>query len=1500
MTLLAILLFLPLILAGLIYLPPIQNWAVQKLIVVASEETGMEISLDRIRLTFLLDLELYNLTIQHEGDTLLHTDAVTVDMDFSNILNQQLGIEGIDIHNGIVDSKDLIPQMRIDGRLGLLHVGREDTDLKNGVAILNHAQLDGCRLNISMRDTVTTDTTESSPVPWTIKVKRADITNSAIAFSMPGDSMTVDTDIRKAFLSGGDIRLEEGTYVLDSLGLYVDTLSLCMTDTIGNTTRICLPATSLNTGAVRLDTVGMDLRSLKLYLRNNIDKTQESHLNGDVHLDFNAMTQGAGGILSLNMDASLSHPHLLAIAGDFIPQDITRILPDLPLNAELSLRGNIDSLNIDSLHLSMPSAWHVQAKGYVADAMTEGKTRARLEWDACTQNIDFLRKYPGMADFRLPRMNLSALTEIDGDKYKADALLRSGKGSVHLQAMLNAGNMAYSAKCVAKDMNIRSFLPDEGIGTLSLSAKVKGHGTDIFSKATGIQGEIDLGMLEYQDYVLDNIRLAAILKQGLANVEVICDNKLLTANACTTIGLDRKDTKADFTLSLNRIDFRALGLTEDTMEVGMMLNMDGSTDMRQTHKLNGSIHSMELITKDSVFYPLDITVEVNTDENNMLARANAGNLWLKFHAAEGQDSLLSKTEAIMQELEKQMAARRLDTKKLKTLLPHMECHLLCGDNNPLANFLRSMVGANITEMAFDLTANPEDGLNGKGHMNKMTTMAVLLDSIFWNIDQLPEGIELRTRIKNGPRNKIVNFESTARALITSDFIDAGFMFKDGNGKKGVDLGMRMERNDSTLTIRILSEEPIVAYRKFKVNADNYIALDSANHIKANMDMKADDGTLLKVYSTDNATAEQDVTMSIANFNLGELSRVMPFMPMVSGMLSGDVHAVKDAQQATLSLDMDVDDMAYEGTPLGNIGMDMVYLPNADGSHFVNGVLSQNKKEIILLNGSYWTENEEGQIEAEAELQRLPLNIANGFISGGLARLEGYITGIVDVKGPVNAPLLSGALATDSIHICSDPYSIDLTLPDDTIVMKENFLNLDKIVAYANGKSPLSLDGNVDFRDMSQAKMDIYVVARDFNLINAPKRKGAEAYGKVYVDLFGRMKGTLDNLDIRGRLNVNGKTNVTYVMKDSPMVVDDELASLVTFTDFSDTTETEKTILPEQNIRLDFQVNIDEATTIHCLLSESGQDKIDLEGGGELRLTYDPISGMRMFGRYTVLSGRMDYSLVVVALKNFQIDSGSYVEFMGDMMDPKLSISASERKKASVSNGKTNRSVNFDVGLSISQTLSNLGLEFTLKAPEDITVQNELSSMSVEERGRAAVAMLTTGMYLSPNSSGGGGSFDATSALNSFLNSQISNIAGKALSTIDIGFGIDNTTNATGSTQTDYNFSFAKRFWGNRISVIIGGKVSSGNDVKNTGMSIIDNVSVEYRLDNSGTRYVKAFYNKDTESILDAEVMEMGASLVLRRKTENLGELFIFRNSKKKTQGKQNMQADKNKKQVTKE
>lgn len=113
------------------------------------------------------------------------------------------------------------------------------------------------------------------------------------------------------------------------------------------------------------------------------------------------------------------------------------------------------------------------------------------------------------------------------------------------------------------------------------------------------------------------------------------------------------------------------------------------------------------------------------------------------------------------------------------------------------------------------------------------------------------------------------------------------------------------------------------------------------------------------------------------------------------------------------------------------------------------------------------------------------------------------------------------------------------------------------------------------------------------------------------------------------------------------------------------------------------------------------------------------------------------------------------------MNPQLNITAAERVRASVGeDGKTSRIVGFDVGIALSQSLENLGLAFTLSAPEDASVQDQLNAMSVEERGKLAVTMLVTGMYMAEGNSTGG--FNVNNALNSFLQSEISNIAGKHL------------------------------------------------------------------------------------------------------------------------------------------
>ena len=277
----------------------------------------------------------------------------------------------------------------------------------------------------------------------------------------------------------------------------------------------------------------------------------------------------------------------------------------------------------------------------------------------------------------------------------------------------------------------------------------------------------------------------------------------------------------------------------------------------------------------------------------------------------------------------------------------------------------------------------------------------------------------------------------------------------------------------------------------------------------------------------------------------------------------------------------------------------------------------------------------------------------------------------------------------------------------------------------------------------------------------------------------------------------------------------------------------------------------------------------------------PGGDMSMTGRFNIQGGEMKYTLPFIPLKTFTFAEGNFIQFNGDIDNPTLNITATERTKAAVT-GETDvsRMVVFDVGVKITKQLSNMGVEFLIDAPEDSEVQSELATMGNEMRNKVAVTMLATGLYMSSSNKTG---FKANNALNSFLESEIQNIAGSALKTIDISVGVEGNTTASGETQTDYTFQFSKKFWNDRVTFVIGGKVTTGatDEGASSSQSFIDNISLEYRLNRLGTRYIQVFYDNDTYDPLEGSYSSAGAGYIWRRRTDSFGDLMLFRRSKKK-------------------
>lgn len=688
--------------------------------------------------------------------------------------------------------------------------------------------------------------------------------------------------------------------------------------------------------------------------------------------------------------------------------------------------------------------------------------------------------------------------------------------------------------------------------------------------------------------------------------------------------------------------------------------------------------------------------------------------------------------------------------------------------------------------------------------------------------------------------------------------------------------------DNGIKVSLTDTHPILGYKKFKANADNYLMLSDDQRVSANLLLTASGGMGVRVYSNDeNEDALQDITVSLSKFNLDKVLSVIPYMPDISGIMDGDFHVIQTKEEFSVSSNLKIDNLVYEKCPMGDVGSEFVYMPKSDGSHYVDGILTYEGEDVATVKGTYRSEGA-GYLDATVGLDKIPLHFINGFVPDQLLGLKGYGEGELAVKGALNKPHVEGEVYLDSAYLISEPYGISMRFDDDPVRIVDSKLLFENFMMYANNESPLNLQGNLDFSNVDRMTLDLRMRAQNFLLIDAKENLRSEAFGKAYVNFFAMMKGPLTSLQMRGKLDVLGNTDMTYVLRESELSTDSQLDELVKFTDFKSGKE-ETIVRPAiEGFDMMLSMSIDESAHILCALNEEKTNYIDLMGGGDLQMKYNPVDNIQLTGKYTLNNGAMKYSLPIIPLKTFTIQDGSYLEFTGDPFNPILNITATENMKSTVNEGQgTGRSVDFVCGVKLTQTLSKPGIQFIISAPNDMTMQDELNTMSIEERGKIAVTMLASGMYLS---GGNTSDFSMNSALSSFLNSEINNIAGSAMRSLglDLGMSVDNSTNASGALHTDYNFKFAKRFFNNRLSFTIGGKVSSGAEMENAGNndSFFNNVELQYRLNEGASQYIRAFYNNNTYDWLEGLVGEYGVGFMWRRKLQHFKDIFRFKTENK--------------------
>ena len=1079
---------------------------------------------------------------------------------------------------------------------------------------------------------------------------------------------------------------------------------------------------------------------------------------------------------------------------------------------------------------------------------------------------------------------------VDGQRYATKLALTEDRGSLNIDASVIAktnstggidlGHLAYDAKIQAKNVQAKHFLPKQDLYAFSGNIKAKGVGTDFLSPSTRLAAKAQVSSVHYGKYKINNVLAIAHVAHGKVHADVDSKNQFLTGLVSLDALTNTKKVQATIKADVRQADLYLLQLVEKPMKAALCGYMDVNTDLKDFYNLQASVGDITLRTANKVYRPVDVLLDVFTRRDTTHAIVDCGDFHLNMDAHGGYKNLLGHIDGLQRELFSQMKNRKIDQIRLRQNFPLGHIYLSSGKNNFISRYIE-YCGYQFKTIEMDLSASPVMGLNGFFHVDSMVVQGVQLDTIRALVHTKGDTIRYSARIENNKKNPQYVF----RALVDGELQEKGSDIKaklyDANNKLGLDVGLAALMQDNGIKVSLTDTHPILGYKKFKANADNYLMLSDDQRVSANLLLTASGGMGVRVYSNDeNEDALQDITVSLSKFNLDKVLSVIPYMPDISGIMDGDFHVIQTKEEFSVSSNLKIDNLVYEKCPMGDVGSEFVYMPKSDGSHYVDGILTYEGEDVATVKGTYQSEGA-GYLDATVGLDKIPLHFINGFVPNQLLGLKGYGEGELAVKGALNKPHVEGEVYLDSAYLISEPYGISMRFDDDPVRIVDSKLLFENFMMYANNESPLNLQGNLDFSNVDRMMLDLRMRAQNFLLIDAKENLRSEAFGKAYVNFFAMMKGPLTSLQMRGKLDVLGNTDMTYVLRESELSTDSQLDELVKFTDFKSGKE-ETIVRPAiEGFDMMLSMSIDESAHILCALNEEKTNYIDLMGGGDLQMKYNPVDNIQLTGKYTLNNGAMKYSLPIIPLKTFTIQDGSYLEFTGDPFNPILNITATENMKSTVNEGQgTGRSVDFVCGVKLTQTLSKPGIQFIISAPNDMTMQDELNTMSIEERGKIAVTMLASGMYLS---GGNTSDFSMNSALSSFLNSEINNIAGSAMRSLglDLGMSVDNSTNASGALHTDYNFKFAKRFFNNRLSFTIGGKVSSGAEMENAGNndSFFNNVELQYRLNEGASQYIRAFYNNNTYDWLEGLVGEYGVGFMWRRKLQHFKDIFRFKTEK---------------------
>jgi len=1237
-----------------------------------------------------------------------------------------------------------------------------------------------------------------------------------------------------------------------------------------------------------LDSKVMSFSNLKL-------ETPFSKINDEINLNYRSLNDLSDFINLVSLDISTYDSYIS-------PQDINLFSPKGTIPEifyfDLEMKGSISSFRIEQLNLRTSFGSSLTCKGYIDGLPDLDNTFFDLSFSNSEFSNQDINRYLKSDTFRIEQVRFSGDLQGFISDFVANGDFAIGEGlvssDINLKNIYSTKKIIYDGKLEISDLNINDIVPNPYFGRINFNGNIKGQGITPESANLFLEAKLANSEIYGTDYEL--IVANGILSSQFFSGSITVKDTLLDVEASGTIDFKSNVELIDFKLDINHADLYGLNISKTPIDFQSRLSADLQNSNLDSMQGKVEFFDTKVWNRDKEQDFDSFKLVANTENPSyksysVLASGIKAELTGNFNLTDIIKDIPSSVKEYIQLFTKELDSVRsyytdleidsgkqyyanlvIQANSIKPYLEILESPVIISDSTAIEfsyNYRKSTSISLYTEIDSVIfgdrifTKNLID-INATKEIDTTGILAIaIIESKDQKWDLLSETEDLFTEI-----------------VWNNNKINADFSLNQKNTRNRLSTHSVLSFNLDSILLHFTDFELFAFSGFWNLNDQNQVVIKPgyAKFDNFNLNQKQQYFSLGGEYSD---TLLTNLEFEFREFDLINFSVILP--GEYNGIL--DAKSILKRYKATDPIEfisnVKIDSLIYDDYLIGNFSGST----NWDNTYkylSLSFLMEREGIETLDIFGSLTPKENSSNIDMKIDMTDASLKLIQPFLQTVFTDINGEVNGSFDLCGTLQRPELYGVAditnGVASVGYLKTDYSFE-----GPVNITPEFIRFQNVRILDRFNHRATLNGQIGHEYFKKFNLDMGMSFTNFELLNTNSKDNNYYYGRIYGDGNISIKGVTEDLIIDTELSTRANSKLYLPIGNTSEVLQSEFIDFVNLK--SKDTKEVPDVKKYTGIRINMNVNVTDEAYVEMIFDPRTGDIIRGNGNGNLQLTINREGDVELFGGIEISKGAYNFTSSFIN-KEFNIRSGSTINWFGNPYDGILNIEATYRQLASLADyqpdiysspaqsegSQSEQSVNRVssqrqpvlvvlnlIGPMLSPTIDfSLELENQVVDPEwNRVIQSINSDSNAEELKRQVFSLLMLRKFSPQQSFAVGNSDFIESSVSEFVSNQLSYWLSQVDDNLEVSLDLasmdDNTFN-TFQLRLAYTFLDGRlrvTRWGNLVPEATSSSVAN----------IVGNWQVEYILTEDGKLRARAFTREQQLSANQSQgVYETGLSI----------------------------------------